>query len=101
MCSAPPCRLHGGAETEEQVPLDNVVSGSGTGTPCAGGERPAAPLLFRGLPIAWAVSQETRCEMEKNAFGADEIEEHPGRKLNLIWYGGKPYQKEAFYRVIF
>ena len=61
----------------------------------------AAPLLFRGLPIAWAVSQETRRVVEKNAFGADEIAERPGRKLNLIWYGGKPYQKEAFYKMAF
>lgn len=101
MCPAPPCRLHGGAGTEERVPLDNVVSESGTGMPWAEGERPAAPLLFRGLPIAWAVTQETRCVVEKNAFGADEIEEHPGRKLNLIWYGGTPYQKEAFYKMAF
>lgn len=101
MCSAPPCKLYGGAETEEQVPLDNVVSGSGTGTPCVGGERPAAPLLFRGLPIAWAVLQETHRVVEKNALGPDTISERLGRKNNLIAYNGQTYQKEQFYKAMF
>lgn len=101
MCSAPPCRLHGGAETEEQVPLDNVVFGSGTGMPWAEGERPATSLLFRGLPIVWAVSQETRRAVEKNALGPDTISERPGRKNNLIAYNGQTYQKEQFYKAMF
>ncbi len=82
------------------VPLPLVGAGQ-EAPPWADGERPAAPLLFRGLPIAWAVSRQTRSVVEKNAFGADEIAERPGRKLNLIWYGGTPYQKEAFYKMAF
>lgn len=82
------------------VPLPLVGAGQ-EAPPWAESERPAVPLLFRGIAISWAVSRQTRSVVEKNAFGADEIEERPGRKLNLIWYGGTPYQKEAFYKMAF
>ena len=84
-------------EKEKKASIPLSLDGIGAAEP---GEA-AAPLLFRGLPIAWAVSQETRRMVEKNAFGADEIAGRPGRKLNLIWYGGTPYQKEAFYKMAF
>ena len=74
-------------EKTASVPLPLVGAGQ-EAPPRAESERPAAPLLFRGLPIAWTVSRQTRSVVEKNAFGADETEERPGRKLNLIWYGG-------------
>lgn len=61
----------------------------------------AAPLLFRGLPICWAVTQQTRRVVEKNAFGPDTTSERPGRKNNFIEYGGKLYQKEVFYQMAF
>ena len=61
----------------------------------------AAPLLFRGLPIAWAVCQESRRAVEENAFGPDNIGERPGRKKNLMEYGGQPYTREEFYRAVF
>ena len=64
-------------------------------------ESAAAPLLFRGLPIAWAASQESRRVVEKNAVGADTISERPGRKVNLIGYNGQTYQKEQFYSAMF
>ena len=80
---------------EEKVPLDNVVSKSGEG------ESAAAPLLFRGAPICWAVSQQARRVVEKNAVGPDTISERPGRKVNLIAYNGQTYQKEQFYRAAF
>lgn len=80
---------------EEKVPLDNVVSKSGEA------ESAAAPLLFRGAPICWAVSQQTRRVVEKNAVGPDTISERPGRKVNLIAYNGQTYQKERFYQAVF
>ncbi len=86
-------------DTEERGLFDNI--GRGTGTSCVEGERPTAPLLFRGLPIAWAVSQETRRVVEKNALGPDTIRERPGRKNNLIAYNGQTYQKEQFYKAMF
>lgn len=64
-------------------------------------ESAAAPLLFRGLPICWEVSQQTRRAVEKNAFGPDTITERPGRKTNLIVYNGQTYQKESFYKAVF
>lgn len=82
------------------VPLPLVGAGQ-EAPPWAESERPAVPLLFRGIAISWAVSRQTRSVVERNAFGGDEIEERPGRKLNLIWYGGTPYQKEAFYKMAF
>ena len=81
---------------EEKVPLDNVVSKSGEGESAA-----APPLLFRGAPICWEVSQQTRRVVEKNAFGPDTISERPGRKSNLIVYNGQTYQKEQFYKAVF
>ena len=100
MCSAPPCKLHGGAETGEKVPLGNVVSGRGAGPP-GEGESAAPPLLFRGAPICWEVSQQTRRVVEKNAVGPDTISDRPGRKVNLIAYNGQTYQKERFYQAVF
>ena len=87
----------------ECVPLHNVVFGSGTAPPGeAESESTAAPpLLFRGAPICWAVSQQTRRVVEKNAFGPDTISERPGRKVNLIAYDGQTYQKERFYQAMF
>ena len=84
----------------EYVPLHNVVSGSGTASP-GEGESAAPPLLFRGAPICWAVSRQTRRVVEKNAFGPDTISERPGRKNNLIVYNGQTYQKEQFYKAVF
>ena len=84
----------------EYVPLHNVVSGSGTAPPVEG-ESAAPSLLFRGLPICWEVSQQTRRVVEKNAFGPDTISERPGRKSNLIVYNGQTYQKEQFYKAVF
>ncbi len=85
----------------EGVPLDNVVSGNGTAPPGEGESAAAPPLLFRGAPICWAVSQQTRRVVEKNAFGPDTISERPGRKSNLIVYNGQTYQKEQFYKAVF
>ena len=84
------------------IPLDNVVFDSGAAPPReAEGESAAAPLLFRGAPICWAVSQQTRRVVEKNAVGPDTISERPGRKVNLIAYNGQTYQKERFYQAVF
>ena len=85
----------------ECVPLHNVASGSGTASPGEGESAAAPPLLFRGLPICWAVSQQTRRVVEKNAFGPDTISERPGRKNNLIVYNGQTCQKEQFYKAVF
>lgn len=64
-------------------------------------DKAAAPLLFRGQPISWATTQQTRQVAEKNAFGPDTISERPGRKRHLIEYGGQPYAREDFYRAMF
>lgn len=103
MCPAPPCELYVERETRRQflLPLEVAACESVQLDHAKGAASAAAPLAFRGKPIAWAVTQQTRSVVEKNAFGADEIEERPGRKLNLIWYGGMPYQKEAFYKMAF
>lgn len=85
----------------ECVPLQKIVSGSGTAPPGEGESAAARPLLFRGLSICWAVSQQTRRVVEKNAFGPDTISERPGRKSNLIVYNGQTYQKEQFYKAVF
>lgn len=75
------------------LPLDGIGA--------AESSESAAPLLFRGQPIAWTASQESRRVVEKNAFGGDEIEERPGRKFNLIDYNGQTYRKEQFYAMAF
>ena len=85
----------------ECVPLQKIVSGSGTAPPGEGESAAAPPLLFRGAPICWEVSQQTRRVVEKNAFGPDTISERPGRKSNLIVYNGQTYQKEQFYKAVF
>ena len=82
-------------DTKEGVPLRHVGAGE------AEGESAAPSLLFRGAPICWAVSQQTRRVVEKNAFGPDTISERPGRKSNLIAYNGQTYQKERFYQAVF
>lgn len=84
-------------DTGECVPLHHVGAGQGPGE----GESAAAPLLFRGLPIVWATSQESRRVVEESAVGADTISERPGRKVNLIDYNGQTYQKEQFYSAMF
>lgn len=88
-------------DREECVPLQQIVSGSGIAPPGEGATSAATPLLFRGAPICWAVSQQTRRVVEKNAFGPDTISERPGRKSNLIVYNGQTYQKEQFYKAVF
>lgn len=65
------------------------------------GEAAAEPLTFRGQPIAWMVRQESRRVVEENAFGPDLIGQRPGRKKNLIAYGGKQYEREGFYMDLF
>ena len=82
-------------DKKECVPL--LHGGAGE----AGGESAAAPRLFRGAPICWAVSQQARRVVEKNAVGPDTISERPGRKVNLIAYNGQTYQKERFYQAVF
>ena len=84
-------------EKEKTASVPLPLDGIGAAEP---GEA-AAPLLFRGLPIAWAVLQETRRVVEKNALGPDTISERPGRKNNLIAYNGQTYQKEKFYKAMF
>lgn len=86
----------------ENVPLLHDGAGQEPGEAESESTTSAAPpLLFRGLPICWAVSQQTRQVVEKNAFGPDTISERPGRKFNFIEYGGKLYQKEEFYQAAF
>ena len=85
----------------ECVPLQQIVSGSGTAPPGEGESAAAPSLLFRGAPICWAVSRQTRRVVEKNAVGPDTVSERPGRKVNLIAYNGQTYQKEQFYQAVF
>ena len=84
-------------DTGECVPLHHVGAGQGPGE----AESAAAPLLFRGLPIVWTATRQTRRVAERNAVGPDTISERPGRKVNLIGYNGQTYQKEQFYRMAF
>lgn len=65
------------------------------------GKTAAAPLTFRGRPIAWGVSQEMKTIVTPCAFGEDMEEQRPGRKKNYILYDGKQYTKEGFYRAMF
>ena len=83
-------------EKIERVPLPFVGAGEADSESAA-----APPLLFRGLPICWGVTQQTRQVVEKNAFGPDTTSEWPGRKVNLIVYNGQTYQKEQFYQAVF
>lgn len=89
-------------EKHDYAPLAHVsFEGEQFFPPLAEGEQSDAPLLFRGLPIAWAVSQETRRVVEQNALGPDTISERPWRKNNLIAYNGQTYPKEQFYKAMF
>lgn len=83
-------------ESAALVPLP--LDGIGAARP---DEAVAPPLLFRGAPIYWEVSQQTRRVVEKNAFGPDTISERPGQKSNLIVYNGQTCQKEQFYKAVF
>lgn len=75
------------------LPLDGIGAARPDGA--------TALSLFRGQPISWAATQQTRQVAEKNAFGPDHISERPGRKRNFIVYGGQPYTREAFYKAMF
>ena len=65
------------------------------------GKTAAAPLTFRGQPIAWGVSQEMKTIVTPCAFGEEMEEQRPGRKSNYILYAGKQYTKEGFYKAMF
>lgn len=98
--SAPPCELHGGAETEEQVPLDNAVSGSGTAPP-GEGESAAPPVSVRGKPASWVVVPIIKKTVFPNAFGADEEEQEQRGASHLIEYDGKRQSRGEFLERLF
>ena len=95
MCSAPPCKPHGGAETGEQVPLDNAVSGRGAGPPSEG-ESAAPPVFVRGKPASWVVVPIIKKTVFPNAFGADEEEQEQRGASHLIEYDGKRQSRGEF-----
>lgn len=61
----------------------------------------AAPLLFRGRPIAWVDVPKTKSVIVPNAIGEDGTEERITGKQHLISYGGKRYQREEFLTAMF
>ena len=82
-------------DTKACVPLHHVGAGE------AEGESAAAPLLFRGRPIAWVDVPKTKSVIVPNAIGEDGTEERITGKQHLISYGGKRYQREEFLTAMF
>lgn len=78
---------------ENAAPAPRPLDPAGRGT--------TEPLTFRGEPIAWQTIQQTRTVVTENPFGEDEISERPGRREQLIIYGGSQHKKEAFYKMAF
>ena len=78
------------------VPLHRAGAGQTEGAASA-----AAPLLFRGKPIAWVDVPKTKSVIVPNAIGEDGTEERITGKQHLISYGGKRYQREEFLTAMF
>ncbi len=67
----------------ESIPLP-LDSGIGDSPAEPGRERRRPACCSGGYPFpAWAVSQETRRMVEKNAFGADEISGAPRAQITI------------------
>lgn len=88
----PPLPLDG----EGCVPLHRAEAGEPEGAATA-----AAPLLFRGRPIAWVDVPKTKSVIVPNAIGEDGTEERITGKQHLISYEGKRYQREEFLTAMF
>ena len=78
------------------VPLHRAGAGQTEGAASA-----AAPLLFRGKPIAWVDVPKTKSVIVPNAIGEDGTEERITGKQHLISYEGKRYQREEFLTAMF
>ena len=78
------------------VPLHRAGAGEAEGAATA-----AAPLLFRGRPIAWVDVPKTKSMIVPNAIGEDGTEERITGKQHLISYEGKRYQREEFLTAMF
>lgn len=85
------------------LPLDgkNCVPLHRAGAGQTEGAASAAPLLFRGRPIAWVDVPKTKSVIVPNAIGEDGTEERITGKQHLISYGGKRYQREEFLTAMF
>lgn len=76
MCPAPPYEPYAECKESRQLflPLE-VVACESVQLDHAEGAAAAAPLTFRGKPIAWTVVPTTKRIVLPNAFGENEIEE--------------------------
>ena len=81
---------------KECVPLHRAEMGQDEGAASA-----AAPLLFRGRPIAWVDVPKAKTVIVPNAIGEDGTEERITGKQHRISYGGKLYQREEFLTAMF
>ena len=59
----------------------------------------AAPLFFRGEPIAWEVVTTKKTKIIEGAFSDDEIEREG--KQHFIQYRGQQYRRDGFMKAVF
>ena len=81
----------------ECVPLQDIVAGQEAKSAATA----AAPLLFRGKPIAWVEVPQKETIRHENAFGDDYIEERQSGVRHLITYENRNYTREEFLKFAF